>query len=116
MKIAIVGSRSFKDYSALCKFIKETVDVREVSSIISGGAKGADSLGERFAKEHNITLSVFPAEWSKFGIGAGFIRNRLIVDEADVVFAFWDGKSSGTRNTIERTKVAGKKLYVYTFK
>ena len=63
MKLAIVGSRTFEDYGKMCSFIEENYDVSEITHIVSGGARGADRLGERFAKEHGIQLITHPAEW-----------------------------------------------------
>ena len=75
MKLAIVGSRTFNDYDTLCDFIEENYDVSEIDTIISGGARGADTLGEKFANDYAKELIVFPAEWKKYGKRAGFIRN-----------------------------------------
>jgi hypothetical protein len=80
-----------------------------VASIISGGARGGDAIGERYAKKNGIKLQVFPAEWDKYGRkSAGMIRNGVMEKEAHAVLAIWDGKSSGTRNMIERMHNAGK--------
>ena len=75
MKIAVVGSRSFSDYDLLCKVMSEY----EPTLIVSGGAQGADSLAERYAREHGIELRVFKAQWGVYGKEAGFRRNRYIV-------------------------------------
>ena len=91
MRVAIVGSRTFNNYNLLEKTICNKM-VGSINLIVSGGAKGADSLAEKFAKKHNISMRIFSAEWDKYGRGAGYIRNKLIIDNADVVFAFWDGK------------------------
>jgi hypothetical protein len=96
----IAGSRSFDDYD----YMLETLEGwREgfMGEIISGGAKGADRLGERFAKEFNIPLKIMPADWDKYGKRAGYIRNEQMADYAEVLFAFWDGKSPGTKHMID---------------
>lgn len=116
MKIAIVGSRSFSDYSALSQYIKETIDITEVEAVVSGGANGADSLAERFAKDEGKQLLIFHPQWKKYGKQAGMLRNTQIVDKADIVFAFWDGVSRGTKDSIDKATNRGKKVYVYTFK
>lgn len=97
-------------------YIKETVNIDKVISVVSGGAPGADSLAERFAKEEGKQLLIFHPQWSRYGRHAGMIRNTQIVDKADVVFAFWNGFSKGTRDSIEKAKEKNKKLYVYKFK
>lgn len=71
-KVAIVGSRNFNDYDLLNERLKTYVD--NISEIISGGAKGTDSLAEGFADEYNIKKTIFKAEWDKFGRSAGIIR------------------------------------------
>ena len=97
MKLAIIGSRSFSDYKLLCK---ELAPYKlRITKVISGGAKGADLLGERWAQENNIETLIFLADWSK-GKGAGFARNFDIIKNADCVIAFWDGLSNGTKHSI----------------
>lgn len=112
MKLAIIGSRSFDDdvlfceqLNAFCKKYNEQPTV-----IISGGAKGADTLAEKYAKEHGCELIVFKPDYKRYGRGAAFIRNRLIVDHADRVLAFWNGKSTGTQYTIEYAKKHNKSV------
>ena len=97
----VVGSRTITDYN----YIKETLDYflqnKSEITIISGGARGVDSLAERYAKEHNYELKIFPADWDKYGKRAGYIRNdemhKYISQFSDKgIVAFWDGKSKGT--------------------
>ena len=105
MKIGIVGSRGFEDYESLCR---ELVFFNKfygpIMQIVSGGAAGADSLGAKFALEHNIELVFYKPDWKKYGKAAGMIRNTYIVKNSDFVFAFWDGKSKGTKDSIEKSK------------
>lgn len=69
--------------------------------IVSGTAKGADQLGERFAKEHNYQIKQFPADWNTYGKKAGYIRNKQMAEYADALVAFWNGESKGTKSMIE---------------
>lgn len=101
MKYAIVGSRTFNNFLLLDETMKKFTDVTE---IVSGGAKGADSLGEQWAKAHNIPITIYYPEWDKYGKSAGIKRNYLIVRDADFIVVFWDGKSRGTKNSIDLTK------------
>ena len=111
MKISIIGSRSFFDYTMLEKILnKEKIDI-----LVSGGARGADSLGEQYAKNNNIPTLIFKPDWKKFGRAAGFIRNKDIIDNSDKVIAFWDGKSKGTLNSINLAKKQNKKVIIYEF-
>ncbi len=117
MKLAIVGGRTFNDYSLLEKTFYNHFTKHGISEIviISGGAKGADSLAFQFAENHRLEMRVYPAEWDKFGKSAGFIRNQTIVDNCDMVLVFWDGVSRGTADTIEKAKRAKKPTFIIYF-
>lgn len=82
--------------------------------VISGGARGVDTIAKNYAQTHeDITYKEFLPEWKKYGKRAGILRNRDIVDAADIVVAFWDGKSAGTNNSIQRAKRTKKDCRVY---
>lgn len=97
------------------EFLSEKVSLHKesISEVVSGAARGADSLGELFAKENNIPVKQFPADWNAHGRAAGPIRNRQMAEYADVLIAFWDGKSPGTKNMIETMLKKGKIVKVY---
>ncbi|MFW5847609.1 MAG: DUF2493 domain-containing protein [bacterium] len=99
IKIAVVGSRTFNNYNFLCEILNKYKE--NIFLIVSGGAKGADSLGEKWANENNIKTLIIRPDWEKHGRAAGFIRNKDIVDESDIVIAFWNQTSKGTKNTID---------------
>jgi hypothetical protein len=80
--------------------------------IVSGGARGADSLAERYARECGFYFTAIPAMWDLYGKRAGIMRNSEIVESADLVVAFWDGESKGTADTIEKAQLVGKDLRV----
>jgi len=116
MKLAIVGGRDFNDYALLADTIFNILCPLEfITEIISGGAKGADTLGENFAENNDIICVRYVPEWKKYGKSAGFIRNQTIVDNCDMVLAFWDGKSRGTADTIEKAKRAKKPTFIIYF-
>ena len=104
MRLAVIGSRDFKDFDLLVKSIEEFCAEDPPTLIVSGGAKGADSLAERYAGERGIETQIFLPDWQKFGRSAGFRRNQDIVDSSDVCIAFWDGSSKGTLSSIEMAK------------
>ena len=112
MKLAIVGSRNFSNYEVICKFIAEKFNLSEIDTIVSGGAKGVDTLAEKYAYEHNLNLIVKKAEWNKYGRAAGPKRNKLIIEEADAVVAFPTKDSIGTQNSISLAKKMNKRLEV----
>jgi predicted Rossmann fold nucleotide-binding protein DprA/Smf involved in DNA uptake len=111
MILAIVGGRDFNNVDLFL----ETVTKFNPSAIISGGAAGADTLAEQYAKTHAIPLQVFQADWKKYGRQAGPIRNKLIVESSDEVLAFWDGSSKGTQSTIKLATKANKKVHVVSY-
>ena len=115
MKVIIAGGRYFNDYEKLCQYCDKVLQNQFNIEIVSGGAKGADSLGEKYAKERNYGMKRFPAAWSEFGRSAGVIRNAEMASYADVLIAFWDGKSRGTRNMINLAEKKGLKIYVYYY-
>ena len=122
-KIIIAGSRDFNDYTVLKQSVYNTLKDRNISKenveIISGTARGADQLGERYAQEFGLKLKQFPADWS-LGKGAGHIRNKQMAEYArdnghGVLLAFWDGKSNGTKSMIGYAQKCGLEVHVFDF-
>jgi hypothetical protein len=102
MRIIVAGGRDFAYYSLLedeLNFFRDTISSR--ATIISGGANGADRLGERYARQSNFNLKVFPADWNKYGKSAGYRRNAEMADYSEALIAFWDGESKGTKHMID---------------
>lgn len=108
MRLAIVGSRTFTNY----KLLESIVDKKNPGMIISGGADGADSLANKYAKERGLPILIFYPNWNKFGKRAGYLRNEKIVSAAESVIAFWDGKSRGTKSSIDITKSQNKPIEI----
>ncbi len=106
MKVIIAGCRDFTDY----EFLKNEINKLElpITEVISGGARGVDALGERYAKENRLPVKRFPALWNIYGKSAGPIRNKEMAEYGDYLIAFWDGKSKGTKDMINRMKELGK--------
>lgn len=113
MKVIIAGSRTFNNYLLL----KETLDNLniEITEIVCGEARGADLLGKRYAYEKNIPYRSFYPDWSLYGRRAGILRNHEMGDYADYLIAFWDGKSSGTKDMITYMNSIGKHGKVILF-
>jgi len=113
MKTIIAGGRDFKDYYLLKKRVDYYREHKgQITKIVSGGANGADELGERYATEYNIPLEIFLADWDKHGRAAGPIRNRQMAEYADVLIAVWDGQSKGTKNMIDQMNKLKKPVYI----
>lgn len=112
-RAAIIGSRSLEDYEFFCQKLSEIFKLEggKPRLIISGGAMGTDSYAELYARENGIKMLVIRADWLKYGISAGPIRNSKILQKSDLVIAFWDYQSPGTADTIK--KAIASKITVY---
>lgn len=118
MKLIIAGSRTVMKYSvvdtvvsqALAEWAGTGVIVEEV---VSGTARGADLLGEEWARRHGIRIKRFPANWNAHGRAAGIIRNREMAEYADALVTVWDGSSPGTKNMIAEMRRRGKLVHVH---
>ena len=114
MKTIIAGGRDFDNYNLLREKCDELIE-SNLTEIVSGRAKGADTLGERYAKERGYDVKLFPADWKTHGRKAGFIRNKQMADYGEMLIAFWDGKSSGTKNMIENAKKLGLIVHIVNY-
>ena len=110
VKVIVAGSRSIADIKVVTQAIEESGF--EVDEVVSGTARGVDTIGEEWAKSKGIPVKKFPADWNGLGKRAGFVRNAEMADYADALVAVWDGKSRGTENMIEQAKKKGLKVYV----
>ena len=111
MKVAVIGSRTFNDYELL----RQTLSKIEITLVVSGGAKGADSLGEEYANANNIPTKIFLPDWDKYGKSAGMLRNSDIINEAEIIVAFWDGESKGCKDAIAKANKLNKKVLIISF-
>ena len=137
VEVIIAGSRDFNDYDYLEKSCHKIFYVlakeyniltnnikKDISNmkIVSGTARGADSLGEQFAKKYNIKTKRFPADWNTHGKSAGYIRNKrmaeyAVTDESTgILIAFWDGKSKGTQHMINLARKNNLITFVVNYK
>jgi len=114
MKVIIAGSRDFTDYLKLSQACDNLLKNQKTIEIVSGKARGADSLGEKYAKERGYKIIEFPPDWSK-GKGAGYQRNVEMAQYADALIAFWDGKSKGTNHMINIAKNKGLKIRIIRY-
>lgn len=108
MKIAVVGSRNLK-IDNLGDYLPAGT-----TEIVSGGARGIDTCAREYAKAHGLKLTEFLPDYERYGKGAPLRRNLEIIDYADAVFAFWDGKSRGTAYTIKKARAIGKPVHIIT--
>lgn len=113
-KVIVAGSREFDDY----QFLKKKLDfllmnVKEEIEIVSGTARGADMLGERYANENNYNIISFKPNWNEFGKRAGYLRNEDMAKYANACVVFWMNKSKGSKHMIDIAKKYNIKLRIY---
>lgn len=120
IRIAIVGSREFASESKVRDFVRSLMSMWGLDEepfgveIVSGGAPGPDSWAEDEARKLKIPVNIHYAQWELYGKSAGMIRNGLIVADSDIIIAFWDGKSKGTLDTINKSITHRKSVITVT--
>lgn len=112
VKLAIVGSRGFSDGRLMDRVLSTIIG--PIVEVVSGGAKGADLLGEKWARRNGIETTIFLPDHKRYRHPYHH-RNRLIAERCDKLLAFWDGRSTGTRYTIDYAKRIGKPVKVVRF-
>ena len=115
LKIAVAGSRSFNNYELLKEKLDFYIGSNKDVEIVSGTARGADRLGERYAREKGFPVKRFPADWEKYGKRAGYLRNEEMAKYSSHAVIFWDGSSRGTASMIELCKKYGLNYRVVRF-
>jgi hypothetical protein len=112
MRTLVCGSRDFVDGPLIFK----TLDVMKptITCVIAGGARGPDTIAVEWAKLRGVAYEIYPAQWGRNGKAAGFIRNREMIEVCEQVVAFWDGRSHGTKNTIQRAQSHNLPLFIMT--
>lgn len=105
MRVLVCGSRHYEDR----RHLETTLEQWNISTLLEGGARGADRLARVYAEKRGIAIETFEAAWNEYGRSAGHIRNAKMVSEGkpQQVIAFWDGKSRGTKHMIEISRKAG---------
>lgn len=117
-RVIVAGSRDFCDYELMKSKLDKLLaryDPQDLT-IVCGEARGADSLGKRYAEERGISVKSFPAEWERYGKSAGYKRNVQMAENADALVAFWDGKSRGTRHMIDIAIDHGLQVRIIRYK
>jgi predicted Rossmann fold nucleotide-binding protein DprA/Smf involved in DNA uptake len=111
VRVGIVGSRHYKEPARVTEYVR-SLPAR--ASIITGSASGVDAAATKAAREKGIPVQVMPASFDEVAdAGKSAARNQRLVDACDVLVAFWDGSSKGTRATVERALDSGKEVHVY---
>ena len=110
MKLIIAGSQTFTDYQRLCQTL--ALERSRITQVLTGGARGAEQLGYRWAWKHQVKHQLFRADWERFGKSAGVRRNYQMAQASDMLLAFWDGRSAGTQHMISCMQQLGKPVVV----
>lgn len=111
-RVIVAGSRTFTDYGFLKKTLDKAFEKHKPTSIVCGEAKGADLLGRRYAEEHGIKVDSYPADWTKNGKAAGYIRNEQMADAADACICFIKNNSAGSTHMAETARKKGLQVRV----
>jgi len=109
MKIGVIGSRDYQYWELVLEFMDR---LPTDTILVSGGARGVDTLAEVRANENGLQKLIYRANWQKQGRAAGFVRNEYIIENSEWVVAFWDGRSKGTEYSIRLADKSGKPLTV----
>lgn len=115
-KLIVAGGRDFQDYDLMTTtFLLLAEELNRSIAIVSGAARGADTLAMQLAKEFDLELYLAPADWDAHGKAAGYIRNRFMAENSDGLLAYWDGKSRGTKHMIETMQNMKKPVRVIDY-
>ena len=115
-RVIIAGGRDFNDYQLLEQKMDTFLsNISEGITIVCGLARGADTLGERYAKERGYPINYYPANWSTYGKTAGYLRNEQMALNADALVAFWDGHSKGTQHMIHLAQTHNLKTRIVRY-
>jgi hypothetical protein len=112
MRVGIVGSRDYPNLDQVERYVAELPPVGY--TVVSGGARGVDRAAEASARRHRLGLDVMKADWDTYGRRAGMLRNAQLVESVDLLVAFWDGQSRGTKNAIDHARAMVKPFVVVT--
>lgn len=115
MRVVVAGCRDYENYGEAKEFIGACLAELQAETpviFLSGGCRGADKLGERYAEESDIPTERYPADWKRYGRAAGPKRNEAMVNAADLVICFWDGASKGTASLLSYAAKCGKPVKI----
>ena len=114
-KVIVAGGRDFTDYALLQSTMQHLLSEKSDIEIVSGVARGADSLALQFAAQNHLPVKKFPANWHLCGKSAGFKRNKEMAEYADACVCFWDGKSKGTADMIHQSNLNKLQLRIISY-
>jgi hypothetical protein len=115
MKVIVAGGRDFTNFELLFAALNELSKEVNITEIVSGTAKGADSLGECWANLSKIPVKQFTPDWKTYGKSAGPIRNKSMAEHGDILILFWDGKSRGSKSMLNEMTKLGKPVKLFKY-
>lgn len=115
MRVIVAGSRGVTSEAVVLQALRDANLILGINptTVVSGAARGVDSLGEAIARKHGLNIRRYPADWNRYGKGAGYRRNKVMAAESDALVAVWDGTSPGTRHMISTAQAAGLPTWVH---
>jgi len=119
LKIVVAGCRYYNDYHESANKLDDIITAipkDEKITFISGKCRGADRIGEEYARKNGYEIEYFSADWKRYGRAAGPIRNKEMVKSADLIVCFWDEESRGTKSLIEICRKLNKKTVIIRIK
>ncbi len=117
-RIVIAGGREFTDFNYMVQALDHVLSAKKLTHeivIVSGKARGADQMGERYAKLRGYAIDDHPANWDLWGKSAGYRRNEEMARNSEATVAFWDGVSKGTKHMIDLTEKVGNICKVFNY-
>lgn len=114
IKVIIAGGRDFSNEALLTESCNKLL-IGSDFEIVSGTARGADRLGEFYAIDRNFQIKRFPPDWDTYGKRAGYLRNQEMAEYADMLIAFWDGQSKGTKHMIDLATQKGLTVHIVKY-
>lgn len=118
MKLIVAGGRDFVNTNRMIEELQKLVNsgnIPDCPELVCGMARGADMLAYSLWANHNMKIHTFPADWKTHPRSAGYIRNAEMGNFADVLVAFWDGKSRGTKHMIDIMQRLNKPVYIVRY-
>ncbi len=112
MRVIIAGSRQITSYDLVRRVMN--MSLFHITTIVSGGSRGVDKIGEKIGYDLEIHVKIYLADWDKYGKKAGYLRNVEMAHNADALIAVWDGKSPGTKMMIDTSRRLGLLVYIHT--
>ena len=112
MKVVVAGSRTYRNKRRVFDELDQWMRAGKIEEVISGCAAGPDSDAIEWAEQNGVPVDKHPAEWDTYGKSAGFIRNAEMAAIGDILLAFWDGQSKGTKHMIDCMQRKKKQVYI----